>query len=128
MADRTSSSPEEQSAGERMAQWHITGRCHPDCEIGGFTAIGEPGRPPEAYVAGRDIAERIVHRVNGHDVLIAALKLIAKDGCRRRNWLTGSGGCAGIVSWSKDAEYVSDRWCDPCIAAEAIEAAKAEGR
>lgn len=49
--------------------------------------------------------------------LFAALKLIAGDSCDR---LTSGPGSCWTQPWTKDAQFTADRWCDRCIAREAL--------
>lgn len=48
--------------------------------------------------------------------LVEALKLIAGDRCE--NYTSGS--CIGDRGRTKDAPYTAERWCDACIAADAL--------
>lgn len=48
----------------------------------------------------------------------AALHLIAEESCDRLT--SGPGSCWSQPTWSPEAEYGADRWCDGCIALAAL--------
>jgi hypothetical protein len=47
-----------------------------------------------------------------------ALNLLAKPSCERLT--TGPGSCWSQPSWTPEARYTADKWCDACIALSAL--------
>jgi len=68
-----------------MSELQITGTVR-KCQVGGFTMIGRPGQPVDAYVADRFVAADIVDAMNS----LTALRTANAELVRQRDALRGA--------------------------------------